>query len=164
MKSPIDQLTAWLNSAHSMELSMAKVLENHANDAKDFPEMRSRIQQHVEETRRHADVIVECLNVLGEKPSMTKSLMGDVMGRVQGMSTGMFNDELVKNALADYASEHFEIACYRSLISAAEALGQQQIAELCEEILEDEEEMAQWLEEQIPDVTRLILQQEAAKA
>lgn len=146
-----------------MELSLAKVLENHANDAKDFPDMQSRIQQHVEETRRHAEVIVECLSLLGEKPSMAKSMMGDVMGRVQGMSTGMFNDELVKNALADYASEHFEIACYRSLIAAAEAVGQQQIAELCEQNLRDEEQMALWLEEQIPEVTRLILQQEAAR-
>lgn len=164
MKSSTDQLVSWLNSAHSMELSLAKLLENHARDAKDFPDLQARIQEHLEETRRHARTVAECLNLLGEKPSTAKSLLGDVMGRVQGMSTGMFRDELVKNCLADYASEHFEIACYRSLIAAAEALGRSQIAELCEQNLQDEERMVLWLEEQIPDVTRLILQQEATSA
>ncbi len=61
--------------------------------------------------------------------------------------------------LADYASEHFEIACYRSLIAAAEEAGKPQVAEVCSEILEDEEAMADWIEEQIPEVTRLVLHQ-----
>ena len=163
MKSPIDQLIEWLNSAYSMEVSLAQVLENHANDAEDVPELQNRMQQHAVDTRRHAEVLVECLMVLGEKPSIAKAVMGNVMRRVQGLSTGLFNDQLVKNALADYASEHFEVACYRSLIAAADAVGQPEVAELCEQNLRDEQEMAEWLEEQIPELTRLFLQQEAAR-
>jgi ferritin-like metal-binding protein YciE len=164
MPQPTDQLTTWLNSAFSMEQSLAQVLENHAKDAADFPEIRSRIEQHIEETRRHADRVAECIQLLGEKPSATKSLVGNVMGMVQGASTGVFKDELVKNALADFASEHFEIASYRSLIAAAEELGKTEIAQICRENLRDEEAMAQWLGENIPVITRTFLQQHAVSA
>ena len=67
--------------------------------------------------------------------------------------------ELVKNFLADYASEHFEIACYRSLITAADECDQSDIADICTEIMGEEEAMAEWIEEQIPEVTRMILAQ-----
>lgn len=155
----VDQLTAWLNSAYSMEQSLAKVLDNHANDAKDHLELQQRLEEHREETRGHAERVRECLRILGQEPSTMKSAMGSVMGAVQGASTGMFRDELVKNFLADYSAEHFEIACYRSLIAAAEEAAQPEIAEICGEILDDEEAMAEWIEEQIPEVTRRVLHQ-----
>lgn len=159
--SPKEQLTTWLNSAYAMEKSLIQVLENHAGDAKDLPEVRQRDEQHLEETKRHAELVARCLEVLGEKPSAMKSAMGNVMGTVQGASSGMHRDELVKNFLSDYAAEHFEIACYRSLIAAAETLDQPEIARLCTEILHDEERMAAWLEERIPEITQMHLQQVA---
>lgn len=159
--SPTEQLITWLNSAYSMEMDLIQVLENHANDAKDLPDIRQRDEEHLEETRGHAERVKDCLDLLGEKPSMIKSAIGTIMGTVHGVSTGMFRDEIVKNCLADYAAEHFEIACYRSLIAAAEELDQPEIARICSEILEEEEAMAGWIEEQIPFVTRIILQQEA---
>jgi ferritin-like metal-binding protein YciE len=154
-----EQLTTWLNSAYSMEQSLIRVLENHAKDAKDHPEIRQRDEQHIEETRRHAESVKQCLALLGEKPSTMKTAMGSIMGAAQGMATGMFSDELMKNCLADYAAEHFEIACYRSLIVAAEEIGQPEIARICRGILREEEAMAQWLDDHLADVTRLTLQQ-----
>jgi ferritin-like metal-binding protein YciE len=156
--SPNDQLITWLNSAYAMEQSLAKVLENHVKDAKDFPEIHARDEQHLEETRRHAERVKECLEILGEKPSTMKSAMGNVMGMVQGASTGVFRDEIMKNFLADYASEHFEIACYQSLVTAAEELDQPEIARICDEILAEEQAMAEWIEERIPEMTRMTLQ------
>lgn len=143
-----------------MEQSLIQVLENHRDDAKDYPPLSQRFDQHITETRRHAEMVRDCLASLDAKPSTMKAAVGNVMGLVQGAATGMFRDELVKNCLADYGMEHFEIACYRSLIAAAEELGEPEIAELCREILTEEEAMAHWLEEQIPEVTRHTLQQE----
>jgi ferritin-like metal-binding protein YciE len=157
-----EQLISWLNSAHAMEQSMAKVLENHAKDAKEVPEMHARITEHVEETRGHARRVEECLAILGEKPSGVKSAMGSAMGMVQGAASSMFHDEIVKNVLADYSAEHFEIACYTSLAYAAEEAGQPRIVEICHEILDEEENMASWLEEQIEESTRMVLQQTSA--
>ncbi len=156
-----EQLVTWLNSAYSMEQSLIKVLENHAKDAKDHPEVRQRDEQHIEETRGHAERVRQCLEILGEKPSKMKSAMGSAMGAMQGAATGMARDEIVKNFLSDYAAEHFEIACYRSLIAGAEELGEPEIARICRSILAEEEAMAQWLEERIPQVTRMKLQEVA---
>jgi ferritin-like metal-binding protein YciE len=157
-----EQLITWLNSAYSMEQALAQVLENHAKDAKDVPWVQQRDEQHLVETRRHADRVRECLELLGTKPSAMKSMIGNVTGMFQGASTGMYRDEIVKNFLADYAAEHFEIASYKSLIAAAESLGHTQIAMICREILRDEEAMAQWLEQNIPEVTRMFLQEQHA--
>lgn len=159
-----DQLITWLNSAYSMEETLIKVLENHAKDAADFPEVRLKDEQHLEETRRHADRVKHCLSLLGEKPSTVKSMMGDLMGAVQARSTGMYKDELVKNFLSDFAAENFEIACYTSLIAAAHEAGQPEIAEICREILQDEQAMADWLIQHIPEITRTFLQLQEARA
>ncbi len=156
------QIISWLNDAHSMERSLVNVLENHRKDAAEFPDMRTRLEQHLDETRRHVEMVEECLRQLGEKPSMSKGMMGAVMGKVQGVATGMFRDEMIKNALADYSAEHLEIASYRSLIAAAEELGLSDVARICSEILRDEEAMAGWLEERIPEITRLTLQKHGA--
>ncbi len=161
--TPIEkQLIAWLNDAYAMETSLAKVLQNHAKDANDFPEVRARDEQHLEETRRHAEQVAQCLAYFGEKPSAMKGMMGTVMGKVQGVATGMFGDEVMKNFLSDYAMEHFEIACYRSLIAAAEEAGRPEVAKICGDILKEEEAMAEWLAQRIPDIARMSLQQAPA--
>jgi ferritin-like metal-binding protein YciE len=152
---------SWLNDAYSLEQSLIQTLENHASQAKDHPHVQTRIQQHIEETRRHADLVKSCIERLGSSTSSVKSGMSSVMGSVTGMSTGVSSDALVKNALSDYSSEHFEIASYTSLIAAAQELGDQETARICQDILRDEVEMANWLEQQIPIVTQEMLRAQA---
>jgi ferritin-like metal-binding protein YciE len=71
------------------------------------------------------------------------------MGAVQGMMNKLLQDTLVKDAIADFAAENFEIASYKALIQSANAIGEQKVATVCEEILRDEQEMARWLEEHL---------------
>jgi ferritin-like metal-binding protein YciE len=163
--SPADkQLIAWLNDAYSMERSLAKVLENHAEDARGLPDVREKDMQHLYETRRHAEKVERCLGFLGQKPSTVKSVMGTVMGKAQSVASGMFGDEIIKNFISDYAMEHFEIACYRALIAAADEAGRPEIVQICEEILREEQAMARWLEQRIPDIAKMtVLQAPAAR-
>jgi ferritin-like metal-binding protein YciE len=151
-QDPRETLIGWLNDAYAMERGLVQVLENHANDVKDRPEMYRRMAQHLEETKMHAERVKDCVERMGGSTSSMKTAMGSVSGFLQGRSTGASPDELVKNALADYASEHLEIASYRALIVAARALGEQQVAQVCEGILREEEEMARWLEHSLPMV------------
>lgn len=157
------QLIAWLTDAHAMELSLAKVLETHAKDADRLPDIRARDEEHLIETRDHTRKLEQCLEHLGaEKPSAMKNALGTVVGKMQGAMSGPFGDEIMKNTLSDYAAEHMEIACYRSLIVAAEEIGEVQVARICNEILADEESMAQWLEQKLPEITRMSLHQAPA--
>jgi ferritin-like metal-binding protein YciE len=156
-----DTVIAWLNDAHALELNLVQVLEHRVQDTKDHPHIQVRIQQHLEQTRHHAELVKGCIDRLGGSTSTVKSAMGKIGGFFQGVSTGMAKDEMVKNALSDYASEQFEIACYTSLIAAAQAIGDQQTAAVCQQILRDEEAMAQWLQQQIPMITQEFLGMQA---
>lgn len=152
-----DQLLAWLNDAYAMELSLIPVLENHADDARRHPEVRRRDRQHLKETRDHARAVKKCIEHLGGKPSASKKMIGRMTGAVNSIATEPFEDEIIKNFLMDYATENFEIACYRSLIVAANEAGHPKIADVCEEILQDELEMAEWIEENLPKAVRITL-------
>lgn len=144
----------WLNSAYNMERSLIPIMENHAKDADRHPSVRARIEQHVEETRRHAELVKGCLEQLGEEPSKVRGVFSDLMGRVQSVATGPFKDEEVKNALSDYATEHFEIAAYRALSEAARAIGEEGIANTMEQICREEQDMANFIEQNLSTTVR----------
>jgi ferritin-like metal-binding protein YciE len=151
------QLLAWLNDAYAMEKAQIPVLENHAKDARRHPEVRKRDLQHLEETKQHAKDIKRCIEHLGEKPSATKKAIGRITGAMNSVATEPFEDEIMKNFLMDYAAESFEIACYRSLIVAAEEAGHPKIVRVCEEILEEEEAMAEWIRDHLPKAVHITL-------
>jgi ferritin-like metal-binding protein YciE len=50
-----------------------------------------------------------------------------------------------------------EIASYRILVNASRQVGDEQTASVCEQILKEEEDMANWLQENIPTLTRQYL-------
>jgi ferritin-like metal-binding protein YciE len=158
-----DLLVAWLRDAHAMETALVPVLQNHAKDADTaMPDVSRRYEQHAEETRQHAERVRQALERLGEKPSTMKSALSALMGPIQGVSTGMFSDELVKNALVDFSTEQFEVACYDALIAAAQEMGEVEIAGLCRENLAEEQAMADFLEEQLPRVVHQTMQKAGA--
>lgn len=145
---------SWLNDAYSTELAMMPVLENHAADARDYPEIHRRNLRHLAETRRQAEAVKHLIESLGGKISIAKTVTGKVSGFGQSLTSEFFSDELIKNFLSDYAAEHLEIASYKSLIATAEHLGETECVAVLEEILAEEEAMAAWLKEHIPMATR----------
>jgi ferritin-like metal-binding protein YciE len=152
-----EQLLEWLNDAYAMEMALIPVLENHAEDARRHPDVRERDLEHLKETKRHAKDVKKCIERLGGKPSAGRKMIGRLTGAVNSIATEPFEDEVLKNFLMDYATEHFEIACYRSLIVAAHEAGHPKIAKVCEDILEDELDMAEWIEDNLPKAVRLTL-------
>jgi ferritin-like metal-binding protein YciE len=158
-----DQLVAWLDDAYAMESGLIPVLQNHARAfERDLPEAAARIREHISETRRHAERLEQCLRTLNATPSVTKSTLSSMMGTVEGISTAIFRDELVKNALADYGAEQIEVACYTALVTSAMELGYPDIAKTCEQNLREDEEMARWLKQQLPGVVMVMLKRETA--
>ncbi|CAL9470307.1 Protein YciE [Nocardiopsis dassonvillei] len=147
-------LIDWLNDAYAMERSLEDTLERHLKDATGEPEVHARIQRHIEETRSQAETVKACVESLGGKVSKTKTIFAEMMGAVQGMANKPAGDTLVKNSLADYATEHFEIACYKALIVAARELGEEAIAGRLATILHQEEDMARFLEMKLPHAIR----------
>jgi ferritin-like metal-binding protein YciE len=147
----LDQFTSWLNDAHAMESGLISILEAHASQfGNTMPHAADRMRRHITETQQHAQRIEECLRFLGTQPSTVKSGLSSLIGALEGSSTALFSDQLVKDALADYASEQFEVACYTALVRVAEELGYPEIAQRCRQNLNEDKAMADWLLQQVP--------------
>jgi len=147
-----DLVIAWLDNAYAMETGLVHTLQSHAKDAQDFPQLQAKILQHVEETRRHAGLVRACVVRLGGSTSGLKSGMATAAGKVQGVAMRPAQDKVVKNTLADSSAEQMEISSYQALIAAAQDLGDQETVAMCQQILQDEEGMARFLDQQLPNV------------
>lgn len=143
----------WLKDAHALEVGAIPTLQSHALAARGYPEVQAKLEEHLDVTRRHAELVEGCIGRLGGQPSALKEAVGGVLGKVAGVANLPAKDTVIKNALGDYAAENFEIASYRSLIAAAEKIGDTQTADVCRQILRDEEEMAGWLGGHIATLT-----------
>jgi ferritin-like metal-binding protein YciE len=149
-----DTLATWLKDAYAMEQGIVEILERQIEEMEDMPDAKEKIRQHLELTKTQAERVRACVEHLGDDISRVKSGLTNFLGSVQGMSTWMAEDKIVKNALANYAIEHFEIASYMANAVAARELGYEDIASVCETIMREEQDMADWLEMQLPIVTR----------
>lgn len=152
-----DTLTAWLRDAHAMEKSTVDNMERLVKHVEDDPQLKKGFERHLEESRRQIERLETCLGELGADPSAAKDAVTRMAGIAQAYASGAAKDEPVKNCLAAYAFEHFEIASYTSLIAAADRLGEAAVKRACEENLREERAMADWLETEIPRVTERFL-------
>ena len=152
MTEPRDHLIAWLKDAHAAEEQAVTMLDKMAGRLENYPHLKARVQQHVEESRSQADRIKGCLQRYDSDTSSLKEMGTKMMGFVQGLSGVFADDEVVKGVLASYAFEHMEIASYKILISAARTLGDVETVRVCEEILQEEVAMAKWLEDNFDNV------------
>ncbi len=150
----MDMLRTWLKDAYAMEQGIVEVLEKQIPQFDDMPDAQTKIRQHLELTKTHADRVRGCVEQLGDDVSHVKAGMANFLGTVQGLSTVMADDKMVKNAMADYAVEHFEIASYLAIVAACREMGHDEIANICETIIQEEMEMADWLKQQLPMVVR----------
>jgi len=153
MKQQNENLIDWLRDAHAMESNLVTMLDQQVSHLDNHPLLQARVAEHKEESRRHAALIEECLSSLGTDTSMVKEGMAKVMGMVSPLPAAMSSDTAVKIVLSNYAAEHFEIACYRSIAAAARHCGEDQIAHVAMEILQEEEAMADFLQDAIEETT-----------
>jgi ferritin-like metal-binding protein YciE len=155
-----DRFLQWLRDAHAMEEQAEQMLRGTANRIKNYPELKAQLERHLEQTRRHTDMVRRCIERRGARTSTLKNTAAKLVAIGQVLSGLFVGDEIIKASLATYTFEHMEIGSYRILIATAEALGDTETKLVCEQILREEENMARWLEENLPSVTRQYLDRE----
>lgn len=150
-------LENWLRDAHAMEQQAEKMLKSQAERLEDYPELQARIEQHLNETRHQSERLEQAMAGVNIDTSALKDLGGKLTAFGQALGGMMAGDEVVKGSIACYAFEHFEIANYKALIQAAESAGQTGVAQVCREILKEEEAMAAWLSDHLESTTTQFL-------
>lgn len=153
-------LKDWLRDAHAMEKQAEKMLTSQANRLEHYPQLKQRIEQHIEETKRQAEKLEHCMTLLGTDASTIKDLGAQMTAFGQAIGGMMAEDEVVKGGIASYAFENFEIASYKAIIKAADMASQPEISQVCKEILQEEIAMADWLSKHLDATTQQYLERD----
>lgn len=157
------QLITYIEDMYALESHLVQVLQDHAKDAQNVPQIRQRIEQHLRETELHRDRLEQRLNALGgSKPGLKTSFSG-MIGQLVGSMAGSRTHPLAKNARDEYVSEQMEIISYIELITTAQAVGDIDTVRACELNLRDEINMQQWLLQNTPEVVLMSLQQDGVQ-
>lgn len=162
MATPQENLLDWLRDAHAMEQQAEKMLKAQSERLENYPQLKARIDEHIEETLGQQQLIDECLRRLGGSASTLKDVGGKLMAFGQAVGGSLMSDEVIKGAMAGYVFENMEVASYTVLIAAAKAAGDAETQAACEKILPQEVAMAQWLLEHLPALTQAFLQRSEA--
>jgi ferritin-like metal-binding protein YciE len=149
-----DRINQWLLDAHAMEEQAETILSGQSHRIESYPELETRMRQHLEETRSQKSRLERCIARRGASHSNVKDMVGKFTATMQNLSGLFTGDEVVKSVLASYAFEHMEIASYRILIAACDAAGDTETKAVLEDICREEEAMADWLRDAIPEITR----------
>lgn len=156
-----DELMDWLRDAYAMERGLEVSLRKMADSEETPFALRERARLHLHQTGEHAEAVKQALEELGSDTSALKTGLAKTMESLKGFGTFFAKDEEIKDILAASAMEHFEIACYRAIRTGASLLGLTSVEMMCDRILFEEEEMAKWLDEHLPEVVTHYLQHEA---
>ncbi len=163
------KLVQYLVEAYGKERELEIALQAHIGmtDRKPY---KKRLQKHLTETRSHASRVEARAKKLGGGGPVARAireataLTGRATALAKGglhMARGTSSEEkLLKNAKTEYSEEHEEIATYRAIEALAEEVGDSETAKLAREIRREEERMANFLERQIPVLTRAVVKAE----
>ena len=157
-----DFVIAGLRDAHAMESQALTLTSAQVDRLVNYPDLKARIQEHYRETEGQRQRLETCLSRLDTSASTLKDVTLKAGANFSALLHSAMDDEVIKNSLASYAFEHFEIAAYTSLSVAAEALGDAQILEVCKQNLAEERAMADWLADHLPPTTQTYLQRASA--
>ena len=149
-----------LRNAHAMENQALSIIKPQLNRLEHYPEVSELLERHLHETEGQIVRIEEILDGLDESASGLKDTMMSMSGTLGALTHSMADDEILKNSLANFAFENFEIAAYTSLLTAADMCGATSATLLLEQNLAEERRTAEMIEQMLPKITeRFILRQ-----
>lgn len=142
-----------LKNAHAMENQAVSIIKPQLKRIENYPQVARRLEQHLQETENQMKRIEDILGSLDEDHSAMKDWMLSAGGSMAAIGHSMADDEILKNSIANFAFENYEIAAYNSLLIMAEMGGFQSAMAALRENLSEEENMARWLSENLHEVT-----------
>jgi len=154
-----------LRNAHAMENQAHELMERQSERTGDYPETQRRLRDHLRETKEQLTRLEGILERLGESTSTIKDTVLSFGANLAAMGHAMASDEILKNALANNAFEHYEIAAYKSLLALCEKANVPDAAPLLKASLQEEEKMAAWVDSNVEKTTlQYLAHEERARA
>ncbi len=125
--------------------------------------LRSAIQEHIEQTQQQIRNLEQAFRELGEEPrretcDASIGLVREAQKDIEEAENEAACDAVINTAVAKV--EHYEIASYRNLITAAELMEHNEAVNLLNENLGQEEETAQIAEQSARELLQKAQEQE----
>jgi len=143
-----------LKNAHGVEHQALALIDRQLDHLVNYPEVAEKLRLHRNETEQQIGRIDEILSGFDAKPSAIKDLGLSISGNMAALAHVFAPDEILKNNFANYAFENFEIASYTGLLTLAELGGFDSQQSLLRQSLTEEQRMATWVLESLPELTR----------
>ncbi len=118
--------------------------------------LKSTLEKHIEQSEGQIRNLEQVFSALEQEPKRMKSgaasgLIGDAQKLMKEVAK---NPQLLDPVIASAQAkvEHFEMACYRGLVTGAQQMDNQQVLKLLEQNLQQEEQTAQTIEQSMPQL------------
>ena len=170
MNKDQQKVVQYLDEAHASEQALVGVLQSQIA-VTPRGSYRSALENHLDETRRHAQRVDERLkaidrggNPLGAFVGVVETVAGQAvalsMAPLQFLRGSGGEEKVLKNAKDACASEALEIAAYTALERLAGKVGDEQTAKLAASIRGDEERMLARVLREIPKLADAVVRAE----
>ncbi|HEV2785272.1 MAG TPA: DUF892 family protein [Solirubrobacteraceae bacterium] len=167
MNAAQKKVVQYLAEAQASEQALTRVLQSQIAMTPRGA-YRTALEQHLRQTRGHADRVGERLRELGQGSSPLSAVVGAVESIVgQALALGKTpidllrgsggEEKVLKNAKDAYASEAMEIATYTAIERLARSVGDDETARLAAAIRADEEKMLDRVLREIPKLTDAVV-------
>lgn len=150
-----------LRNIRAVETESIAILRTQVRRSASYPLLRERLNRHIEDTRVQMGRLDVILDGMRESNSVLMDITTSIMGGLAALSQAATADEILRNTVADLALENLEIASYRALIIMAREIGHDEAANLLQQSLGEEMEMAHWLQEHLADITYSYMEEQA---
>ncbi|MGZ6616393.1 MAG: YciE/YciF ferroxidase family protein [Solirubrobacteraceae bacterium] len=161
------KVVQYLSEAHASELGLVQMLKAQIAMTP-RGRYRSALEQHLAETRDHADRIEQRLSGLGQSSNVFQTAIGwseDALAQAFALAKTPFDllrgtsgeEKVLKNAKDACATEALEIATYTALEHLARAVSDETTAKLAASIRSDEEAMLARVMREIPKLTAAVV-------
>jgi len=158
-----EQLRKYLADAHAIEEQAEQFLERASSMTEGTP-LAKLFEEHLEETRKHAELVEQRLEALGGDPSTLK----DALMRMGALNWAEFfhghPDTPGKLTAFAYAFEHLEIGGYEQLKRVAERVGDTETVKTAETILGEERAAARKLAAAFDEAAEIALREQGVQA
>nr|BBH90563.1 hypothetical protein KTC_53140 [Thermosporothrix sp. COM3] len=149
MQTPLELFLHELSDMYDAEKRIAQTLPILANESTD-QQLKDAYQQHEAETQHHIQNLDQCFQVLGKQPSSTTCY---AIAGLKQEHDAFLKEQPTPEILSLFnlgcaaKTEAYEIVSYKGLVEKAAAMGYNKCAQLLQENLGQEEEMARRIEQ-----------------
>lgn len=158
LETPRDLFIHELSDSMSAEHIILKVLAEMEQETAST-EARKAIREHHKETEAQIDNLTKVFELLGESPEDTTCHAAEGLRKEHDALKDEKPEGVVKELgllAGANKSEHYEIATYLSLRQMAQDLGEREVADLLNENLQQEKEMARTVQSLAAEIGKTI--------